>query len=464
MSYNPHAIPVVDTGHDTYYVIIETRPDGTRVPRFELGIIHEQNKNYPLPTTFYAHTDFGRLIALEADRIHIDAETYARLSLARVPNSAWRNRERFRFDTGRYSPLPKIGVAYQAIPDHFAHVAMSNGAMVAYTQNVEKGERDIQTLMRPGRYFQKYYSDVLSPDEINDLAKKIDNSMTLRFATTGEEVVEVYQNGPRSCMRYPNVHHSWYYGHIHPCSVYGDESDLILAYLGNGEPGQPGFRATARALIDKRSNTYMRVYGDETRIRDCLREAGFKPTDTFESARIKRIEDDHGNGYIMPYIDGEADYCRFDGNMFVIGEYGEIRAQSICGTTEEEDRNFCEYHEEYTNENLVYIRNLNQYWSQSAADNHAFYCHGYGDHFSDDECAFDVDGETYSESYCSDHFDWCEYNERYVSCGVVEATDKHGYSMQVSRDTVNDEMGTSFWEHSDGEIYTYVEENEESEG
>lgn len=464
MSYNPNAIPAVDTGPATYYVIIETRLDGTRVPRWELGLIHECNKELPIATTFYPHTDFGRRIDYDRACIEIDSETHARLSLARVPNSAWRKREKHRFETGRYSPLPKIGIAYQAIPDHFAHVALSNGAMIAYTQTPEKGERDIQTLMRPGRYFTRYYSGVLSPDEINELAKTIDNSMTLRFAATGEEIIEVYQNGPRSCMRYPNVHHSWYYGHIHPCSVYGDESDLILAYLGNGEPGQSGFRATARALIDKRNHSYVRVYGDETRMRDCLAEAGFKRVGTFESARIKRIEDDHGNGYIMPYIDGEADYCRFDGNMFVIGEYGEIRAQSICGTTEEEDRNFCEYHEEYTNEDLVYIRNLNQYWSQSAADCHAFYCHGYGDHFSDDECAYEIDGETYSESYCSNNFNWCEYNEEYVSCDLVEVTDKRGRTMNVSRDTVNDEMGTSFWEHSDGEIYTYAEENEESEG
>lgn len=69
---------------------------------------------------------------------------------------------------------------------------------------------------------------------------------TLQFASTPEEIVEVYRAGPHSCIAdFPPE--------VHPARVYG-AGDLAVAWLGDGA------RTWARALVWPARRVYGRVY------------------------------------------------------------------------------------------------------------------------------------------------------------------------------------------------------------
>src|SRR5574337_326098 len=59
--------------------------------------------------------------------------------------------------------------------EHYArqtHVSVDDPTKLAFTENLDKLERDIQTRMKPGRFLQRYFSDVLSEQEIREWAHK----------------------------------------------------------------------------------------------------------------------------------------------------------------------------------------------------------------------------------------------------------------------------------------------------
>src|SRR5690242_12865003 len=50
--------------------------------------------------------------------------------------------------------------------DHYVHVSASDPKLLAYTQDADKGRRNIQTPVKPGRYLTRYFSDALTPKQI----------------------------------------------------------------------------------------------------------------------------------------------------------------------------------------------------------------------------------------------------------------------------------------------------------
>ncbi len=106
-------------------------------------------------------------------------------------DKAWQARERQRMQTGHYVDVPfanAIGpaewwrgaIAVHSLGDlraangprydhmynqaiachgraqyHYAHVSMADKTKLAYTENSEKGQRDIQTQIKPGAYLTK---------------------------------------------------------------------------------------------------------------------------------------------------------------------------------------------------------------------------------------------------------------------------------------------------------------------
>src|SRR5690606_21500489 len=113
----------------------------------------------------------------------------------------------------------------------------------AYTPSEDFGMQDRQVRMMPGRYLKKYFSDVLSPEDIQYWALEWANRFApvdMEIATTPDEIEYVYTNGPRSCMSYDP---SEYSSSCHPVRVYGN-SDLAVAYIRNASGAVVG-----RALI-----------------------------------------------------------------------------------------------------------------------------------------------------------------------------------------------------------------------
>jgi thiol-disulfide isomerase/thioredoxin len=220
----------------------------------------------------------------------------------------WREREQQRFAIGTYKTIPWFEDGrLEPIKDHFAHISIKNPNLIAYTENPNKGERDRQTPMKPGRYLRAFYSNILSNDQIRDYAAEI-GGRELKFAVTAKEIREVYRNGPDSCMSYDEAD---YESFVHPVSAYGN-SDIQLAYLENEYK-----EITARCLVWPAKKFFLRPYGDGVRLSKMLKDLGYKRRPHFAGAKLTTIKDPHTKRLVGPFIDGARRVRYENGSVFI---------------------------------------------------------------------------------------------------------------------------------------------------
>ncbi len=245
-------------------------------------------------------------------------------------DAAWQDREAKRFTTGTYVSPPfgtcqadlvrvwwecamgnytavslrdydayrHLGACSGRAKHHYAHVSMADKSKLAYTENSEKGQRDIQTQIKPGAYLTKHFSDVLTHDQIaeivRDWQRRYDQA-ELKFARTPDEIVKVYQTGPRSCMSGTIEEYYSKAAKVHPCSVYGlPHSDITMAYIANKGD------ISSRVLIWEAEKRHSRIYGDSTLLSRELKALGYTSAPLC-GAKIAKIK--AKNAFVMPYID-----------------------------------------------------------------------------------------------------------------------------------------------------------------
>lgn len=224
--------------------------------------------------------------------------------LAYPATPEWVRRERARFRRGEYKPLPwDLEGWWAALTQeggpcalHFAHVSREDPSQLAFTPDERKGEADRQTRMRPGRYLTRFASHVLSADEIRNWAGRYaaeNETAELHIARTADEIQDIYQRGPSSCMSHGPSHYS---SPVHPVRAYA-AGDIELAYIVCDG------RVTGRALVVPSKMVHTRIYGDADRMRAALETAGYTYSDcALKGSRLARIPvgDD---GFVCPYID-----------------------------------------------------------------------------------------------------------------------------------------------------------------
>jgi hypothetical protein len=237
--------------------------------------------------------------------------------------SDWRRREERKFSSGEYIRVPWADIEAYNLRDHFVHLSRKTPGMIAYTANEEHGVRDRQTTIRPGRYLQQFYPDMLKEriDRFCGMCSVAD--LDLKITNDPEEIVTVYTmpNGPDSCMSHRSDSYS---GDVHPVSVYGGPgSDLALAYIGSIEHKH----IRARSIVWPDRKIWVRIYGDTHLLRAAFEREGYEQGE-LEGAKIRAIES--GDGWIMPYVDGieECDLSR-NGRSFVLGS-----GPFCCGSTD----------------------------------------------------------------------------------------------------------------------------------
>ncbi len=213
---------------------------------------------------------------------------------------------------------------------HCAHVSSEDPTQIAFTPSFEYGRANRQVRMKPGRYLGKFYSDCLTPKQIQFYAQwwttgskpETDSfkGAELKFATTRDEIVAVYVDGPDSCM---DGNH--FKGRNHPCSVYA-AGDLGIAYLEMPDEGvaYTHKKIFARALVWPEKKVFGRVYptlmywredgfaveSESTDAQDLLfnrlKAEGYKSINegaNFNGARLLKLECSRSGGWIMPYLD-----------------------------------------------------------------------------------------------------------------------------------------------------------------
>lgn len=312
----------------------------------------------------------------------------------------WKKREAQRMTDGTYTPLPWAEEpwfkARHAELMHFAHVSLDDPGKIAYTRGDEEGQRDIQTRVNAGRYLHTYFrheleslprretgsvnvdGEKITVDALQWYARSFTNTYgggdTLLFATTAEDMIRVYINGPQSCMYYPADH---YESSVHPVTVYA-AGDLALAYLENAQG-----EITARALVWPDKKAVGRLYGDDMALQAALDEIGYKKQDWYslKGARLRVIEDEEA--YVMPYIDGCNSYGRHpDGKHFQIG--GACNAGRTDGLDRERNGCTCDRCGDGMDRDYSYTVYVSRYDDAEAWCQYCFETESYVDHYSSD--------------------------------------------------------------------------------
>lgn len=412
------------------------------------------------------------------------------MAIVKSDDTSWMERERIRLEDGTYTPVPDWFQLY-CDPSHFVHLAQGYSladGMIAFTENAEKGQQDIQLRLTVSRYLSRFHGDEMSSQTISRIYQRFmgsNSDYTLTIEQTKEAFIYAYDrqrvtsesSTHISCMEKD-------FSHLpeHPAAVYytGSRSDsLAIAYIKNPDTGCPNYeRVLARAIVWPENKSFIRVYGRDEALRTTLitmlEEAGFERTDDFSGARLKRIRYDNGK-YIMPYIDGDAQCVDEYDDHFEITHSGQFTANEVhgyiatcrfsceyCGDGIDEEDGihyvggdhwcehcadthaiFCQYYEEYrpTNDGCYEVITLNwrgreevQMWSQHAVDNHAFFCEHNERYYADNdfnsiEVIVNKRGhtETWCEAACQDHYFICP------DCNQAYHTDLQ------STDTTNDD-------------------------
>lgn len=365
---------------------------------------------------------------------------YAATGRYTVREVDWKRREQRWFDEGCYkapvwSREPWWTANATIHREHYVHVSLDDPTMLAFTENADKGQRDIQMRLKPGKYLKKFFGDILTDAQVTFYAEwqakgeRPAANADLHFASTQDEIVEVYEARISSCMKDMDC-----------VRVYG-AGDLAVAYLENDLDG-----VYARALCWPERKVYGRVYpdgGSGDALISTLRSKGYvslreKP-DGFDGARLLAIESDEGYGeaYVMPYLDN-CMMVTLHGDHFTMQRHGELNAQETSGVLNlHEAWGYCERCEDtiWDGDDGVTVFTGGGYnnartWCSGCADYRTFYCEATdrtycGDSVGSTTC----DGRTVAEFWAESNASYCDGAGEWTEGDMVEMFDGETWSL-----------------------------------
>lgn len=331
-----------------------------------------------------------------------------------VVSDAWKAREQARFANGTYRTIPWYNEDWNK-QEHYCHVSNDDDGKIAFTNTAEDGERDKQTRMNPGRYLSRYYGEVLSQDEIRAWCGRFDvenNKRALLFASDSDSIEQVYKSGPRSCMAHDV---DYYSSPVHPTRVYGS-GDFACAYILN-EDGD----ISARVIVAPERKVYGRIYGDYSRLRLLLEEAGYscgQDEDDWDGLRLLRIE--ARDGFVAPYFDPPMTSVRDNGQYLVVDCNGLIECNETNGIANEGE--LCACCDDRCSREMYRVGD--EQWCQNCYESYAAYCSNCDENYHcDDMAGSDRNGGAYCSS-CASNMAVCEHcgylNEEHNTVETLE--------------------------------------------
>lgn len=213
----------------------------------------------------------------------------------------------------------------------FPHVSKEDETKLAYTQSDDKGKRDIQTRTTLGKYLRRHMPDV--PDhELRDFVAQYVIEGNCHISNKLDDIIRAVREGPDSCMK-----KSGWDEYDHPYRVYDPEFGWQIAWR------EQGGEIVGRALLmqDGEDKYFVRSYKrssggfshSDEHLEAWLATQGYDHVSDWEGCKVARIE--HNHGFVMPYIDGNAQDVDDCGSHMEICEYGEFTANETCGHTGE---------------------------------------------------------------------------------------------------------------------------------
>lgn len=174
--------------------------------------------------------------------------------------------------------------------------------------------------MRIGKLLKRLKYTNIEQTTVGANARKLSLAMKaeLKLTSSGDEVVEVYANGPSSCMQGEDS-----------VRVY-DTEDVAVAYI------EVEGTIIARAVVCKNEEVglrYGRIYGVEDPLKYLLDKQGYVyHRSPIDGCRLVRIPDSDGT-FVMPYIDGNNKVAD-NGDYMVVDDWGDYGCNSQSGYKE----------------------------------------------------------------------------------------------------------------------------------
>lgn len=208
------------------------------------------------------------------------------------------------------------------------HVSPDNPHMIRFFLNMEHAVEGRYTSITVGRFLSNY--EDIDSDEREDILVKMgiySEQCTFGITTDPDKIIEIYENGPTSCMNDPDEYEL---PTPHPSIVYS-KGDLALAYIERGD-GQ----YSARAVVFPHEKAYTSVYGHYSLLKKHLVDEGYEQNERkFIGAKIGAIKSDDGD-WLMPYIDpvssASLSAC---GKYFILDDEGDWDCRNTEGVTYE---------------------------------------------------------------------------------------------------------------------------------
>lgn len=270
------------------------------------------------------------------------------------------------------SKLPR-GLVDVDIEQNLVKVVQANGKAPVYMK--------LGKLLKANDYTDKEIR------EASATLKALSNlkTSTVKFARTQEEIIDVYDRGPYSCMKGKDC-----------VQVYATP-DLAVAYLEiDGD-------IKARAVVCVNEDIglqYSEIHGFAPPLKVLLKRLGYESGD-LEGCRLLKIKD--GNTYVAPFLDGTQKVTVED-DYLVIDRYGEVEASSRDGLLNTHTCDCCG--DRITEGTSNYSEYLNETLCYACYDESHVYIDGQGSyHIEDDSIKQTEDGEWYLEE-----------DIRYVEC------------------------------------------------
>jgi hypothetical protein len=231
----------------------------------------------------------------------------------------WHVREQARYDM---HPIIKKAVMlappanWHALVLEWPHISVSSDtSKIAYTRNEQHGIDNRQTVTTVGKYITRNFP-TMRDHEVRDLCGMYGAS-TFKISHSMEEMIDLIQRGPRSCMVFNENDDDYMADEGHPYRVYDPALGWGLAVR------VMACSIDGRALVNENSKTFVRSYrrndggysGSDEELQSWLVDQGYTHRSGWDLGTRLRYIPFRKYGMDLPtapYIDGQNRTVRVD--------------------------------------------------------------------------------------------------------------------------------------------------------
>lgn len=224
------------------------------------------------------------------------------------------------------------------------HISQGDKSKIAYTQNDDKGRRDIQTVTSVGKYLNKHFA--LPDHVIRDLVSRFGTASSFKFVHTTAEMIYHLHRGPQSCMVWGEDRGVGCRDGVtrHPYEAYNPKYGWHMAVRIEGD------NTMGRALCMTNPNTgfkyyvrtYLRPSNDssysqaDAGMENWLQDQGYAKESSWQDGERLSLYETRDD-FLAPYLDGGDKRVSIDSgnNCVVVDSDGEYACDQTGGAPTE---------------------------------------------------------------------------------------------------------------------------------